>query len=167
MEKHVVSDYIVLDPSSLSFVRDSYNKINLSVNGNLAQRDVRPAAAFPLTAPRSQIMISTAEGAELGFIENLDSLDKSSETVLSEELDRCALATKITRIDDVKSSHGVTTWRFATDRGPRTAYVKDRGDIRWLDGGKAVMTDVNGLKFVIPQTTALDERSRLLLEEES
>ena len=50
-----------------------------------------------------------------------------------------------------------------TDRGLRTAHVKERSNIRPLPDGRIMLTDVDGVKYeIIPDQ--LDERSRSWLE---
>jgi len=117
--------------------------------------------------PDACVAINTADGAEIGFIDDIGRLDRVSQEVLRTELERSSLLTRLTGIDDVKSNHGMTTWQIRTDRGPRPIYVKDRGEIRWLQGGKVVMTDINGLKYTIENLDDLDARSRIMLESET
>ncbi|MGQ9525707.1 MAG: DUF1854 domain-containing protein [Armatimonadota bacterium] len=44
--------------------------------------------------------------------------------------------------------------------------MRDRNDIRRLRAGRVVMTDVNGVKYDIPNWRELDKRSSELLEQE-
>jgi len=62
---------------------------------------------------------------------------------------------------------GVTTWELETDRGSRTAHVKERSDIRPMPDGRIMLTDVDGVKYEIPPMEELDERSRTCLQIEA
>ena len=61
----------------------------------------------------------------------------------------------------------VTSWWFRTEHGPVTTHVGDRNDIRFLPGGKILFTDINGLRYYVPNLHALDEHSQIMLETES
>jgi hypothetical protein len=128
---------------------------------------VRPVRAFPLTAPDRQIVLLDAEDRELGVIQELKRLDRESREAIEAELEIAYLVAHVTAIHSVRSRFGVTTWELDTDRGPRTAHVKERSDIRPLPNGRIILTDVHGVQYEIPPPEALDERSRSWLMIES
>lgn len=127
---------------------------------------LRPVRAFPLTAPDRHISLLDAEGHEVGVIRDAAELDAKSREALDQELAMVYFMPRVIRINSVISTHGLTTWELETDRGPRTVYVRDRNDIRRLRAGRVVMTDVNGVKYDIPNWRELDKRSSELLEQE-
>jgi hypothetical protein len=112
------------------------------------------------------IAILDKDREELAMIEDPESLDPDSRRVLSEELALRYFTARVISIPGVKSRHGLATWELTTDRGRRTAYIKDRGDLRWLPGGHVILTDVGGVRYDVPDISLLDERSRALLEEQ-
>ncbi len=159
-------EYVVIDPKTITLVRNCFNKIEMTTAGNVTCNDVRFRAAFPMTNPGQCVVVGDGEENELGIIEECSALDPASAVLVTEELHAAALYTRIRSVDDVIANHGMTTWRLKTDRGDRTVYVKDRSDIRWFDDGKVVMTDINGLKYTVENVNNMDEMSRLRIEGE-
>jgi hypothetical protein len=121
---------------------------------------VRPVRCFPLAAPDRQIVLLAGEERELGIIRDLGALDRKSREAIETELEIAYLMTRVQVIRSVRSRFGVTTWELETDRGSRTAHVKERSDIRPLPDGRIILTDVDGVKYEIPPPDELDERSR-------
>jgi hypothetical protein len=60
----------------------------------------------------------------------------------------------------------VTTWDLDTDRGSRTIYLKDRGDIRRMSDRRIILIDMHGIRFDIPDTRKLDATSLRLIDTE-
>jgi hypothetical protein len=164
----------MLDPRRLHLSRDQFGKlaIHLEGDGESSESDVKSleglkaVRAFPLTAPTRHISLHDQEGCEVGVIEDADELDETSRRVLDEELEMAYFTPQVLGVRAVTSMHGMTTWELETDRGLKTVYVRDRNDIRRLKGRRVVMTDVHGVKYDIPDWTALDQRSVDLLEQE-
>jgi predicted oxidoreductase len=74
----------------------------------------------------------------------------------------------ITRIDSIGESMGVSMWEAMTDCGYAKFEVVDRQrHIRFLPGGRFLITDVDGNRYEIPCIYELDERSQRLVETET
>jgi hypothetical protein len=160
-------DVYFLDPRSTRISRNAFGRLVLTVAGGVDQfEDVRPIRAFPLSAPDRDVSLTDAEGREIGVIPDVNALDPESRQTLVEELDTVYLSTRVHAIKSVQSQYGVGTWELETDRGPRTAYLRDRGDVRALPDGRIILTDVHGVKYEIADPGALDERSRSFIEAE-
>lgn len=155
-----------LDPQRVRVSRDAFGKLEMEAEGD-TYAAVTLARAFPLSTPDQFISFADSDGKEIGLVEDLSALDRASRAAVEEELALLYFSPVVTRILKVDQNYGATTWHLETDRGPRLVRVKDRGDIRALPPRKVVMNDVHGLRYQIPDTDALDETSRLLLERES
>lgn len=158
-------DIGLMDSGELTFTRDAFGRLHLR-RGEQTFAGVRPVRTFPLVDPTHLIAILDGEGHELGLIEDMAALAPDSRRIVSEELDLLYFTARVQAIRDVKSRHGVTTWELETDRGPRSTYLKSRGNIRSLPKGHVVLTDVYGVKYDIPNINDLDEHSRRLLEDQ-
>ena len=159
-------DLHVLDPETLRIRLDDFGNLCLQT-ADRTWENVRPVRTHPLTAPDRFIAFVGEDGKEeLGLLKDSAALDDVSRRALEAELELEYFQARVLDIIHVQSRFGVTTWELKTDRGRRTAQVKDRGDIRSLPGGRVVLTDVYGVKFDIPDMDALDEKSRRLLEEQ-
>jgi Domain of unknown function (DUF1854) len=157
-----------LDPRAVRARRDERGRLVVTLGGGVETVEgVRPVRAFPLTAPDRQIVLLDTEDRELGVIQELKRLDRESREAIEAELEIAYLVARVTAIQWVRSRFGVTTWELETDRGPRTAHVKERSDIRPLPDGRIILTDVHGVQYEIPTPEELDERSRSWLMIES
>ncbi len=156
-----------LDPQKLRLFRNPFYELCLEIEGEGIYTKVRPVKAFPLTRPHQYIAFYTETGEEIGILPRLKHLPSESKKTLLEELELIYFSPKILSIKKVQSHHGATTWEVETDRGSRTLHVRERGDIRLLPKGRVVITDINGVRFEIENLDQLDERSRLLLEQET
>jgi hypothetical protein len=157
----------VLDPRCVRISRNASGRLVLTLGMGVDRfEDVRPVCAFPLSAPDEHVSLMDSEGREIGVVRDVGQLDPESRRVLQEEREMVYLTTRVQAIRSATSRFGVGTWELETDRGPRTIHVRLRGDVRWLPGGRVVLTDLHGVKYEIPDVNALDERSRGFLETE-
>ncbi|MFH1023049.1 MAG: DUF1854 domain-containing protein [Planctomycetota bacterium] len=142
--------------------RDAFGRISLEAGG-VRHEDVRPVAAFPLSAPERHVAVLGAEGTEIGIIRDPAALDGESRRILEEEMDLRNFTARITAIRAVRTRFGMSTWEVETDRGTRTAYLRERMDLHAFPGGRVILSDTSGIRYEIPDLAALDERSRDLL----
>jgi hypothetical protein len=112
------------------------------------------------------VSLMDPEGREIGVIRDVGELDAESRQVLLDELAMVYLSTRVLAIKSINSRWGVGTWELETDRGPRSAHLRDRGDVRALPDGRIILTDVHGVKYEIADPSALDEKSRSFIESE-
>jgi hypothetical protein len=160
------SSLTMLPAGQVELSRDQYQRLALRL-GERTWEQVKPVRAFPLTAPESCVFLLDTEGKEIGFIASVAQLAAPSREALQETLSLDYLCTVVQAITSVKSRHGVSTWDVRTERGSRTVHIKDRNDIRKLPGNRVIITDVDGLRFEIPDASRLDDKSQGLLESES
>ena len=65
----------------------------------------------------------------------------------------------------IDATHGEPAeWHVATNRGNRTFILKGEDDIRRLPDGRVVITDSDGLRYLILDPRKLDSHSRRTLE---
>jgi hypothetical protein len=161
-------DLCFLDPRAVRARRNERGRLVVTLAGGVQTVEgVRPVRAFPMTAPDRQIVLLDAEDRELGIIRELGALDRESQEAIKAELEVAYLVPRVQSIRSVLSRFGVTTWELETDRGLRTAHVKERSDIRPLPDGRIILTDVDGVKYEIPPVQDLDDRSRGWLQIEA
>jgi hypothetical protein len=160
-----LTEFHHLTPGQVRLNRDNYHRLVLTLAGAVYE-SVKPVRPFPLTAPESCVFLLDREGHEIGLVEQVGALEPASRDLLREALALEYLSTRILAIRSVKSRHGVTTWDLRTDRGDRVTHVRDRSDIRKLPGNRVLLTDTDGMRYEVPDTSKLDERSLALLESE-
>ena len=126
---------------------------------------VVPVRNFPMTAPEAGLSLVDGDGKERLWIERLDSLPPAQRHLIDEELRNREFVPQIRQISAVSTFTTPSTWHVDTDRGPTELVLKGEEDIRRLQPpGALLITDSQGIQFLIPSTSALDRRSRRLLE---
>ena len=159
-------DLPILDPSLVSFKRDTFGRLVLTV-GEQTYESARPARCYPISDPDRYITIFDGENQQVGLIEDVRRLDADSREVLADELELVHLTTQVLAIRSVTGLHSLTTWEFDTDRGPRTVYIKERDDVRRMPPRRVLFTDANEMRFEIRDTANLDARSAAFLDGET
>ena len=155
-----------LEAGEVKLRRDAFDRLRLKLGPDETHEGVKVARAFPTSARDSYISLQTDEGKEIGMLESLSGLEEQSRRVLTDVLSLLYPVPTIEVIRSVQSQHGTTTWVVRTDHGETTILVKDRGDIRRLGGGRVLFSDVNGMKYEIPDYHRLDDRGQALLQNE-
>jgi hypothetical protein len=142
---------------------DSWGRLVLTLGGE-EHVGVEAARAFPITAPRGMVSVCAAGGHELLWIEELDALPAGVRAVLEEELDRHDFLPVLRRILRVSAAVEPSQWDVETDRGATTFLLNSDEDVYPLQGGRALITDSHGIRYLIDDLAALDAHSRRLLE---
>ena len=119
--------------------------------------------AFPVSAPAGPVAIVSATGSELTWLDELGAVEPDLRALLESELATRELVPVIERIESVSDSEP-TEWTVVTDRGPRSFKVRHADDIVRPADGSATITDVSGMRYVIPDVARLGTRERRLLE---
>jgi hypothetical protein len=125
---------------------------------------VTPVRAFPNTDPDQFISIVDNEGHELVCIEDLSSLADATRQTLEEEFASREFAPKVRRIVSVSALSEPSEWIVDTDRGRSKFVLQSDGDVRRLDGRRAMIVDAHGTRYQIEDIQKLDTRSRRHLE---
>lgn len=120
--------------------------------------------AFPISAALESIAITDADGHELAWIESLDQVSAPRREWIETELARREFMPKIERIDDVSSFATPCAWTVRTDRGPTQFVLRGEEAIRRLPANRLMITDGNGIHYLIADLGRLDEHSRKILD---
>ena len=120
--------------------------------------------AFPLSDPRHGVAVCDRHGGELIWLANLDALPAALVRQIEDELAKREFVPIIQRILRVSAAVEPSEWEVETDRG-RTSFVLDsEDDVHELDEHRALVTDVHGIRYLIPDVRRMDAHSRHLLE---
>jgi len=125
--------------------------------------DVDVLRAFPLSDPEGAVAIVGADGAELAWIEHRSSLPADERRLVEAEL---AVRDFLPVIESVESvTEGEPThWQVLTDRGPRQFTTANADAIDRRRDGSIVITDTHGIRFLVRDRSAIDARSRRLID---
>ena len=145
---------------------DVFHSLNLAVDGK-DFNDVRVVMAFPISRKADYVCFLDANGEELALLTSPEELDSESRKVLDVFLARHYHVPRISRIDSIRETWGVTHWCVMTDCGYAELEVADRENIRKLPGNRYIILDADGNRFEIENAALLDSRSQALLRGET
>ncbi len=151
----------ILDPGDVRITRDETGRLKITYGGEdrIVSRVIR---SFPLTKASQYISLWDDE-REIGLIERMSDLDANSQRVLAEELEKVYFMPRIKRLIRIKELYGgITEFEVETNRGFRQFSIPNKNSIRHVTETRILITDADGNKYEIPDTTAMDSRSRSL-----
>ncbi len=120
--------------------------------------------AYPISAPDAGVSLLGENGHELAWIENLAALPEATRDLLNSELAVREFMPKISRITTVSSFATPSTWTVETDRGTTELILKAEDHIRRLSLATLLITDSQGISYLITDVDQLDKHSRKLLD---
>jgi hypothetical protein len=127
--------------------------------------DVKPVWASPLARPGRWLALLDGGGSEIALVEDPSQLQKESWDALQRELSRRYLTAYVRRIISARQEYGATYWLVETDRGEREFVTQSlQENALWFSTTHLLLLDVDGNRFEIRDTDALDERSRSLIQ---
>ena len=127
--------------------------------------EVMPVRAFPITAPDRYIALTDGQGHEQAWIDNLADLPSTLREQVSKELDSREFMPVIRHILTVSGFITPCTWQVETDKGNTTFILKGEEDIRRLTPPALLVTDQQGIHYLIPDRLTLDRHSRKILDQ--
>jgi hypothetical protein len=155
----------VIDPHRVRLRRDQRQRVVVELPEGEQHADVIVTHTFPVSRPGRFVLLRDGRGREIGLIADADALDRESRDVLAAELDRSYFMPRILSVSAIEDEFGIATWHVITDRGPTQFQVRARSESIWYYGaGRYLIRDVEGNRFDIPSLSALDPRSRTLVE---
>lgn len=160
---HLEQELTLLDPGRIRMRRDGFTDLILEYRGE--RQPVTAHRAFPLTATGQFIILKNEDGAEIGAIRDIATLDEESREILETDLERTYFAPVILQVNKLEENFHVPKWDVETDRGHRVFEVRSRRrDIRILPEGRILLRDADGNRYEIPDYRKLDPVSRAFVE---
>ena len=154
-----------LDPKSLCLFYEPKDRLRLTVWNEKSYHTVKPVWAAPLSRPNRYLALLDGKGTEIVTLPDPNVLLPYSLAAVLEELRRRYLTATVRTILHAKQEFGATYWSVATDRGDRDFVTQSlQENAIWLSPTHLLLLDVDGNRFEIPDTQALDEVSRRSVE---
>ncbi len=153
-----------LEPEAIEFCKDDLGRLKLKIHPDREYDNVRVVKGFPLTDVGRFLSVRDENNEEIGIIRDLEELPESVRELLMEEMERLYFIPRITRILSIKTEFGVAIWEVETDKGPRIIELRGEDSYRFLPRGRLIITDVHENYYQIEDMSALDARSRSLLD---
>lgn len=120
--------------------------------------------AFPIAAPEQNISILSAEGKELLWVDDLQTLPAHERACVAQALQGREFMPEILRLEGVNSFSTPSVWRVQTNRGATELVLKGEEDIRRLCTHTLIVADAHGVQFLIRHLPSLDRHTRKLLD---
>ena len=134
----------------------------LSLETELGPVAVSARRCFPLSEPDHFISLVDARGHELACIERPSQLSGTGQQALALALEAYELLPRVEQIQSLREHATQSTWRVQTDRGVRDFVVEQEDHIRRLPDGRHLITDADGMRYLMPRLEQLDPKSRRL-----
>jgi hypothetical protein len=151
-------------PPGFGLLRDPWGRLVLIDAEGRRHVGVEPIRGFPIHDPTHWISVCDAEGRELVCVEDLDDLPAAVRQTLEEELGQREFTPVVQRIVHVSSDAAPSEWSVETDRGSTRFTLNGDDDVRRLPPHGALLIDARGIRYLIPDTRALDADSRKIIE---
>ena len=148
---------------NLQLVRNPFGRLILTTAQG-TREEVVPVRSFPIAAPENGISLVNMDGHELAWIEHLADLPDAQRRLVEEELASREFVPEIRAIKSISSFVTPSTWQVDTDRGSFAMVLESEDDIRRISRTMLMISDSNGIQFLVRDLTRLDRSSRKLLD---
>ena len=154
-------DTLAPDPQTLKLFYQPKDRLRLTIDGDRSYHTVKPAWAAPLSRPGQYLALLDGKGNAIVTLPNPSVLPPESLAAAKEELRRRYLTAAVRAITHAKQEFGATYWSVQTDRGDRDFVTQNlQENAIWLSPTHLLLLDVDGNRFEITDTEALDPVSR-------
>lgn len=126
--------------------------------------NIMAVRAFPIASPDEGVSLLGKDGHELAWIPSLQNLPEDRRDLIASELAVREFMPNILSIKRVSSFATPSTWLVETDRGITELTLKAEDHIRRLTPDTLLITDSQGIAFLIGDVGSLDSHSRKLLD---
>jgi hypothetical protein len=126
--------------------------------------DAAPVRAFPLSDPLHAISICDQNGREIVYIDSLDELEPATRAIVEESLAKREFVPVILKILTTPPRTEPALWQVETDRGVTSFEVESEDSIYRREPRQVSIVDVRGIRYLIPDTRKLDQKSQRVLE---
>lgn len=143
--------------------RNPYGRLVLRI-GEQSWENVVPVRAFPIYAPDDGVALMSADGHERVWIDRLADLPDGSRQLIEAELAVREFTPVIRRLISISGFATPSTWRVQTDRGETSFVLKGEEFIRRLSPTRLLITDAQGVHYLVPDLNGLDRGSRKMVD---
>lgn len=139
---------------------DAHGRLVLIQPDGSRHAGVEPVRAFPISDPRGPVSLLDADGRELFTAPRLSDLPDPVRSVIESELAQRHFLPVITEVLSLLGQVEPVECEVDTDRGRVCFRIKAEEDVRRLPGGRVLITDESGVRYLIPNIDTLDPASR-------
>jgi len=144
--------------------RDAFGRLVLTDAEGREHTGVLAVRAFPIAAPDEGVSVVDVDGHELAWVPCLADLDEPRRALLAEALEQREFMPRLLRVASVSSFATPSTWQVETDRGATSFVLKGEEFIRRLTPTRLLITDAQGVHYLVPDLNGLDRGSRRMMD---
>jgi hypothetical protein len=164
MKNESPAPYLASDGRQIGLCLDSFGRVVLDMPDGRRYIGVEPVRAFPISDAGGWISFCDADGREVLCLQSSDGLAPETRALLEQELALREFVPVIERITWVSGETSPSDWEVVTDRGPTCFTLDSEEDVRRVGPHRVLITDSQKLRYQIPDSRALDRKSRRTLE---
>jgi hypothetical protein len=150
--------------STFRLHRDGLGRLVFVTSAGEEHVGVAPVRGFPVSDPNFGVSIVDENGGELVWIRRLTDLPAPLRELVEQELQQREFMPVLRSIVWISANSEPCEWEVETDRGHTMFLLTTDEDVRRIDDHRAMITDSNGIAYLIQDIAALDQRSRRYLE---
>jgi hypothetical protein len=147
-----------------TLARNPTGQLQFTDSDGIVFDNVNLVRAFPISAPDEGLSIISKEGHELAWISSLVDMPIQLKELIEAELAQREFMPEILRIHQVSSFATPSIWDVVTNKGNTQLTLKAEDQIWRLKNNRILITDKNGVNFMINNIEQLDKHSRKLLD---
>ncbi len=144
--------------------KDILGNIRLVLADGQSHDQVRIIRAFPISNPENGFSIVNQDGHELVWFESFDQLSAENQQIVHTYLEQIEFIPVISKITGLNTYALPSIWDIETDRGMTNLKLKTEQDIRRVSSEALLITDANGIQYLIKNRKTLDKFSKKVLD---
>jgi len=144
--------------------KDVFGNIRLVLDSGQSYDQVRIIRAFPISDPENGFSIVNHDGHELVWFESFNQLSYENQRIAQASLEQIEFIPVISKITNLNTYALPSIWDIETDRGMTRLKLKTEQDIRRVSSEALLITDVNGIQYLIKNRKTLDKFSKKVLD---
>ena len=152
-------------PSAAPFAleHDDFGRLVLVDGAGQRHVGVEPVRAFPLSSPDEWISLVDSSGREQCVIRRLSELSCDLREAVERELALRDFLPVVQQIVNISTDADPSQWQVETDRGAAQFVLTGEDAIRRLGPNRLMITDSQGVRYLVADFRRLDAASRKLL----
>ncbi len=153
-----------LNPAECSFAFNENGFICFTLKGESLGR-VKLIRTYPYSLADEYICVHNLEDTEYGIIKALSELDKISYDACTKELESRYYCPTVTKIKSIKERMGHFYFETVIDGKDKSFTVRDiTRNLRYASEDTLLIFDMDGNRYIIPQFSKTEDKSKRLLE---
>lgn len=127
-------------------------------------QNIRIIRAFPISDPDNGFSIVNEDGHEIIWFDKITDLTPQEQALVIDTLSQIEFIPIINKISQVNTFALPSMWEIQTDRGFTQLKLKSEQDIRRISDIALLITDANGIQYLIKNRKTIDKHSKKILD---